>query len=303
MSTGSCLKRCNFNGNYKLLGMKNWIYVAGLIAFIAISCDKVDDPYEGIATGGEEVVGDTLWNDTTHNFRKMYIEEFTGHTCFNCPARTKRLIEWMESDFAGTTVMTSIHYGGFAEPNAADGYPDDWRCEEGKQISDKYGVLSWPQILVNRLQSNAIDFGQWKSELDAAFATSNAPSLKMKLMNVRDGSQNQNKITIYSEALEDISGDYTVGIMIVTDSLIAPQKDGLNRVEDYAHRYMLRGAVGPSIGNSYISGGMSKGDTLSREFNFEPNPTWDTTHLLLNVFIRNSDTEEIIQTDQIRVTK
>jgi hypothetical protein len=40
-----------------------------------VSCDKVDDPYEGIAQGGEKVVGDSIWSDTTHSYRMMYIEE------------------------------------------------------------------------------------------------------------------------------------------------------------------------------------------------------------------------------------
>jgi hypothetical protein len=278
--------------------------LVGSIILLALSCDKIDDPYKGIAGGGGEVVGDSIWSDTTHNFRKMYVEEFTGHTCFNCPRETKKLINWSETDYKGKMVMTSIHWGGFAEPNNDKGYPDDWRCEAGREINDKFGVTSNPSILVNRLQTTALGPGQWRSELDKQVATVNTPTLKLTLLNIRNGSKNENKLIVRGIALSNITGQHTIGLMYVTDSVIAPQMlYDRSRDTSYAHRHMLRGSLGPSIGNSFIESELNAGDTVIKEFNFQPEVSWDTTHLFINAFVRSNDTEEIIQSEEVKLTK
>jgi hypothetical protein len=200
--------------------------------------------------------------------------------------------------------MTSIHWGGFAEPNVDKGYPDDWRCEEGGDINDEFGVNSNPSILINREQTAAIAPGQWRVELDNNEPSTADPSLKLHLLTIRDGSKNENKIVIRGIALKDIDGDHTIGLMLVTDSVIAPQMlRDRTKDPDYAHRHMLRGAVGPTKGNAFIAGNLSKGDTIIKEYNFQPNPTWDTTHLSIHAFVRNSDNANIIQAETVRVTK
>lgn len=282
------------------VGIKITAMLALFIGLIA--CDKVDNPYEGQASGGEKVVGDSIWSDTSVTFRKMYVEEFTGHTCFNCPRFTKNLIDWSEGKYAGKIVITAIHWGGFAVPEPPD-YPDDWRDEIGEEINNKYAVTSNPAILANRMQSASVGPGQWETTLDTEFAKSNDPSLKLDLLSIRDTTKNENKIVVRGIALKDITGDHTVALMLVTDSVIAPQKDRGTRVPDYAHRHMLRGAIGPALGNGFITGALGKGDTVIKEFNFKPETDWDVKKLYIHAFVRNNDTEEVIQCEEVHAAK
>lgn len=286
--------------------MKNLILIVSIISFSLIACDKVNDPFEGIASGGGDLVGDTSWTDTTHMFRKIIAEEFTGHTCQSCPQNSEKLVGWSENEYADQMVVVSIHYGNFAEPQPLKGYPIDWRCEAGKEIHDLFGPNQYPTAAFNRVQAGPLSPGQWESELQALSPTINNPSLKLDIRNIRNETENKNVILFRGEAIKDISGDHLLGVLVIQDSIVAPQTDvrreiqGLDpRDEDYVHRHMIRGSIGPTSGNPFITGSLSKGEKVENSFQYEPTEDQDPKHLIFVGFVRNISTGEIIQVEEI----
>jgi len=97
---------------------------------VFISCDKVDDPYEGVLVSAcERIPGAVnIWGDTANvTVKKMIIEEITGHTCGNCPPKTALIIDWVDNDYKNQVYSVAFHATSFANP--VKGYPADFRTE------------------------------------------------------------------------------------------------------------------------------------------------------------------------------
>ncbi|MGB0402764.1 MAG: Omp28-related outer membrane protein [Salibacteraceae bacterium] len=290
--------------------MKNIILIAVVLSIAILACDKVEDPFEGIAEDGGELIGDTTWSDTTHLFRKMFTEEFTGHTCANCPKNSEKLNSWSENEYKDQMVVVAIHYGSFAEPQPAKGLPLDWRVEAGKDIHDLFNANSYPTAVINRLQAGPLGPGQWQSELQNISSTINSPTLKLDIRNIRNESENKNVILFRGEALQDLTGDHLLGVLVIEDSLIAPQIDdrrpwiGLSDVDTfYVHRHMIRGSIGPTSGNPFITGSLAKGERVENSFQYEPTEDQNPKHLIFVGFVRDISSGEVIQVEEIHAVE
>ncbi|UTW63471.1 Omp28-related outer membrane protein [bacterium SCSIO 12741] len=293
--------------------MKRLIALAGaiIIALSFTSCDKVTDPFEGIAQGGGDLVGDTN-STSTGNVRKVLAEEFTGHTCQSCPRWSESLNDWSKNEYKGKMVIAALHYGSFAEPNPQKGYPADFRSETSQEVHDKVGATLYPSCTFSRLKAGAESPGTWAGELanleSSGFFTD--ASLQLDLRNIRSDAEDKNNLTIWGIAKKDLTGDHTVVVYIVEDSIISPQTDqrrelqGLDpRDPNYAHRHMVRGHIGSVNGNAFIdANGLTTGDTVQVRYDLakeDRSTDWDVKHLIFVVAVIENATGQIIQADEI----
>jgi len=56
--------------------MKNILFIAFAFSIVITSCDVLEGPFD-------EQVNNNI--DTTKPLRKILLEDYTGHTCGNCP--------------------------------------------------------------------------------------------------------------------------------------------------------------------------------------------------------------------------
>ena len=88
---------------------KIFVLVIALIAILSVGCDRIEGPYL-VPSENEEIT--VIFPDLDLNsvYRKVLIEEYTGHHCLNCPDGHRKLEELHER-FGDTLVAIGIHAG------------------------------------------------------------------------------------------------------------------------------------------------------------------------------------------------
>lgn len=284
-----------------------------------VSCDKVDDPYLGIETGsgGDTSVilnADSIWGDTGNTtIRKMMVEEITGQLCGNCPPKTKLIVDWVDSEFMDKVLSVAFHATAFATPNPK--YPDDHRTIKGTKFNDDFGNVDAPVAVFNRLNLNGAGFIVQGSKFETEFRKliSNValgnPKVQLKILNIYDKDSLKNRLVITLKALKNLTSTHTAIIYVTEDPVLGDQvyynnPNGDKDIFDtYEHRHMFRDAIGPLDGNSIISSSLSKGESISKTFNYKLNTAWNAINCRYTIAIRNNATGEIIQVDEVHAVK
>ncbi|MFM8472883.1 MAG: Omp28-related outer membrane protein [Candidatus Kapaibacterium sp.] len=223
-----------------------YIVAAVLITASAfLGCDEVSTPYE--KKGNVDPV------DTTGYGQHVLLEEFTGHTCRNCPVGHK-VAEQLRGLYGEKIVTMAIHAGAFALPEAE--YPEDFRTAAGDALNTLFKVSSYPAGVVNRspvsgqyVQSSVA----WASLVDT-LSKGQSP-FKITLTPTFDGSSKAFSLGVRVQTRAPYSSTKPVSMMwyIVEDSVIAPQLNFNTRVPTYLHRDMLRDAPMGVYGKSFFT--------------------------------------------------
>lgn len=101
------------------------------------------------------------------NDKVILLEEFTGHTCVNCPEATM-LAHDLKTTYGEQLLLLSIHAGALAEPKDSP-YDTDFRTSTGTAIFNQFAPLGVPTGMVNR---TSYDGGVvlWKDSWEPAVA-------------------------------------------------------------------------------------------------------------------------------------
>lgn len=306
---------------------QNILLLAFIWAIIGLSsCEKVDDPFEGIDQGGPsgpidtgvvdtsiKINADTLWGDTGNmTIRKMLIEEITGHTCGNCPAKTKVINGWIDTDHKGKINGIAIHATSFANPVGK--YTADFRTAKGTEFNQKFSNTDAPVALYNRAQlpglpTLLVSSSLLESEFNKLVTNGifDNPTVHLRVQNVYDKDKAENRLYVTAKALKALSGTHTLIIQIIEDNVISDQKDyaigGDFHITDYTHRHMFRDALGSMDGNAFIDNGLAVGESISKSFSYKLDAAWEHKNCRFVISVRDNASGEIIQTDEVHAVK
>jgi len=250
--------------------MKNLIIFVYLI-FTAISinsCDYVSNTIEPNSNNGNNQT-----TDSTKVYRKVLIEDYTGHRCGNCPAAAKTL-KRIDSIYHGKVVPLAVHCTNFANPNVT--YPEDFRTSEGTEYDNVLGVSAssgLPNGLVNRKGFGTPNFvkadSQWESEAQTFF--NQEADFSIDLTNTYNSTSNTFNSEIKITALKDLSGEYNATLLLVEDSIIGVQYDqslpvAQQVVTNYNFMHVLRKSLNTAWGEVAFTGTIAKGQTFTKTF-------------------------------------
>jgi hypothetical protein len=250
--------------------MKNLIIFVYLI-FTAISinsCDYVSNTIEPNSNNGNN---QTI--DSTKVYRKVLIEDYTGHRCGNCPAAAK-ILKRIDSIYHGKVVPLAVHCTNFANPNVT--YPEDFRTSEGTEYDNVLGVSAssgLPNGLVNRKGFGTPNFvkadSQWESEAQTFF--NQEADFSIDLTNTYNSASNTFNAEIKITALKDLSGEYNATLLLVEDSIIGVQYDqslpvAQQVVTNYNFMHVLRKSLNTAWGEVAFNGTIAKGQTFTKTF-------------------------------------
>jgi len=84
--------------------------------------------------------------------RVILLEEFTGHTCVNCPEAT-HLAHDLKETYGEQLLLLSIHAGELAEPSDSP-FEADFRTAPGTAIYNEFAPIGVPTGMVNRTESS-----------------------------------------------------------------------------------------------------------------------------------------------------
>jgi hypothetical protein len=280
--------------NFNLTVSKCFAAVMIIIAFA--SCDKVNKPYK--------VTENVLMCDVIPDFpaldnvvQKYLLEDYTGHTCTNCPS-AHNIIANNLKPMDDTLVVIAIHSGDYARPE--DGvFSADFRTEAGNEYAKEFKISSYPSGMINRMLFNndrIVSYSKWKNTL-AAIPRKPAD---IGIQIITELNNDIACIFVKTSLLDNISGKLRLCALLTEDNIISPQKNGSRVDTNYVHNHVLRTSLAPVWGNNMeIS---AKDESFIKGYSVDFNNTaWKREDCHIVAFVYNADTYEILQVEEIKL--
>ncbi|MCF8330994.1 MAG: Omp28 family outer membrane lipoprotein [Bacteroidales bacterium] len=284
---------------------KSYIYIALLTAFFSLllflGCDEIEPPYkENITFNNKDTV------------RNVVLEDYTGHLCVNCPSAAAEIHD-LKQIYGKNMIVIAVHAGFFAQTQSAP-FDYDFTTSAGDAWNNQFNIQSNPMGIISRVNSGGTykrNVSEWSFYVDSVI--NETPGVLMDLSTSYNTSNRKVQIDIEGTALENLSGDYNLSVVITEDSIIKPQKNNdtllgpTPDIIDYTHMHVLRGAVNGPWGENYFTGPVSKEDPLpQKQYNFQLDAEYKPEHCHIIAFIYRSDNMdgneyEIIQAAEKRV--
>lgn len=271
--------------------MKILVRFFALVALLGIvsSCDIIEQPYtENPTTGGG--------GDSTKVKKIVLLEDYTGHTCGNCPGAAI-IAQQLEDAYSGQVVVLSIHVGFFAEPNTT--YPTDFRTAIGTQWDNDFGLSAagLPRGMVNRIGGQGIGKDQWATEV--AKELQSAPTRFITINNSYDTTSRVVNINVETEYLTAGNKNDRLAVVVIETDIIDDQKDYSvtpNHIEHYHHHNALRGGPTGAYGE-FLSQTTDPalGDKIAKNYNFALDASWNADNCSVVAFVFDNTTKEVHQ--------
>lgn len=271
-------------------------FFAILIAFT--SCEKVDFPYEKIAS-----TTDTL---KTVEVRKTLLEDYTGHQCGNCPAAAL-VAENIYKQYKGKVVVVAVHAGFFTKTNAK--YPtsytttvgNDWDGASGFNVS----AVGNPNGMVNRknYEGNGLIQKESKWPTTVALAQSDPYILGLVISRSYDPSTRILNATVKAKFKTAYPNGVKLSVVLTEDSIIGPQTDYTKNpdlVANYVFMHVLRETLNGSWGITLKDVPVFAKDSVSLTFpNLSISTKFKDSNLHIVAFAYDAVSREVLQVETI----
>lgn len=291
------------------------LLVASGIIVTVNSCDKIDAPYV-ITNDDTTITCDApVFPALTSSFKRVLIEEYTGHKCPNCPEGGKIVHDLLDS-YKDTLIAVAVHAGSFAAFNADD---ETWYYNfttlSGDYWLTQFPIESFPQGMVDRtLYSGKINLAKeaWAPAVKAA--ATHPLVADVQIINEFDASKGQLCTHSKTTFLSDYAGrNINLLVLITEDSIIQPQynvKASIGPtpiIYDYVHNHVLRGTVNGNWGVSVRKAVSSVNEPVIKSFGVkftgfnvnEMNP--ENCHVVAILF--DIDSKEVLQVTEKAVVE
>ncbi len=240
--------------------------------------------------------------------KKIILEDWTGHTCGNCPDAAKLAAE-LDSTFEGNVIIIGVHAGDFAKTSPGNFYYD-FRTTAGNQLESffRFDKQGRPKGMVNRVGFNKDDATNtdhvlptnvWKDIVIKEL--SKDPDAKITLDASYDTSSRKLTANISTQFISDLNGDYKLAVCIIEDGVIQYQKwfgHVPEDVADYVHKHVYRGAVNGTFGESIATGRIDAGKTVDVSYNYTLSSAWNAKNCKVVAYIYNGADYHIIQAEE-----
>ncbi len=253
------------------------------------SCDKIDSPFSTSANSGSV--------DTSIVPQRVLLEEYTGHTCPNCPAAHDEA-QTLLNTYGKQLIVVSVHAGYYAQTQSGT-YSYDFRTQVGNDLFAAFLPTgqSFPTGVIQRKKNSQgnypIPWSSWGTNI--ATLISAKPSAKIDMVNSYNAATRTITCTVTNNFLKDISSSLSLSVLYTEDSIVKPQKNGTVSLPAYTHRHVLRGSLngswGETIGSSFISG-----QSLDKTYTGAPiSADAVPEHISVVAILYNTTTNEVIQ--------
>ncbi len=286
--------------------MKYLILLVATLLVVLTSCDVVDAPYEK----KPDVPVDTALKDTstvivrTGGQQNVLLEDYTGHTCVNCPAAAD-VAKNIYNYYPGRVALVAVHAGPFAKPEPPD-YAADHRTEVGEALDALFRIsrVGNPNGLVNRTRYNTrFVLGVTNWEPATAALLTQQPKIDLALSHTYHAAKRTIIATVETTYLQPGENDYSVCVWITEDSIVGDQADNRrnpSHVKDYVFEHMLRASMNGTFGDSLTSDVKPVGSSVKKTIRYTLPETaaWrlDKCELVAFVIRRKDDqTREVLQ--------
>ncbi|MFM2135581.1 MAG: hypothetical protein RL021_981 [Bacteroidota bacterium] len=299
------------------------LLVAGFL-LLAYGCDKVGYPY--VTPGNAEVDsldentiivnGDTFTfgQDNSAVVRKVLLEDYTGHTCGNCPAAGQYISNTLAPANGEQLVAIAVHAGDFALPTTsqpnqpAGSFQTDFRCQTSNAWNVKFGVNFNPCGMVDRVGftdgSHLLPYLVWSSMINTQ--KQQVADQRIRILAHHDSTTGLVRIAVKTEAVRAFNRNLKLQVVVTEDSVVDWQTwyGHIPEYEpNYVHRHVLRGAANGDFGVNVFQGATPVGSKSIKGCEFQLQPYMDPHHCSVVAFLFDADTEEVVQTEELHITE
>jgi len=232
-----------------------------VLTFTILSCDIIESDYRKQGNVGPV--------DTTKRVQRVLLEDFTGHTCVNCPD-AHRIARDISELYPGQVIIMAVHVGEtFAAPTPE--HPYDFRCQTGNEIGDFFNATNAPLPIgmVNRIEVNTERLLQrydWETEV-SKLVTQKAP-MSIELSASYNATNKSISVEADVEYFTAGTSNHYIAIYLLEDSIVSYQKSRPTDVEDYVHNHVLRTAINSTFGDQLSSKAIKPGDKFNKTFTY-----------------------------------
>ncbi len=242
-----------------------------MITIALNSCDVIEPPYRKDSQSG---------NSQPKEIKQgILIEDFTGHTCVNCPD-AHRIAKSIYDKYPDQVVILSIHVGSFAEPTKD--HPYDFRTSVGNTIGDFFNATNAPLPvgMINRIMkgnTRLIQRFDWESEVEKLI--NYVPAMKIKISPKFNAEINEITVDTEVEYFRNSPPNHRLILFIAEDSIVSFQK-GKPDKEDYVHNHVLRASITNPWGEIISNQEIKQGAIFKRQFKYIIPPEHSTKGLM-----------------------
>ena len=264
---------------FKLLSL---IAIAVLITFSA--CEKIDPPYNKPG-------------DVTFTGQNVLLEDYTGHTCVNCPTAAVIAHELKEL-YGEHLIIIAVHAGSFAKPHPGI-YENDYRTETGNVWNTYFKVQDYPTGTINRVPNESgsyvVTYEKWGDMVSKELKKE--PKAEISIANTF--SSGNLITTISTKFLEEMESTYSLYVGITEDSIISAQKNfnenvgDTPEIKDYVFMHMLRGSVNGDWGEDIFGASIEVGKSYSKTYQYTITGNPDNSHVVAYVY--DNETKSVVQ--------
>jgi thiol-disulfide isomerase/thioredoxin len=255
--------------------MKIFLLTITVVAALLVNaCDVVEAPY----LKNPIDPADTLLKDTstvvvsTGGLQNVLLEDYTGHTCGNCPEAADIAKTIAEAN-PGRVMVAAVHAGGFALPELPD-YPYDFQTEVGTTLDQTFKIsrAGNPNGLVNRAKYNArfiLGQNNWAPAVAAQLSLS--PVLDLQLSHTYHADKRTLVATVEATYRTAGENDYSLVVWITENGIVQDQKDYRktpSHVEDYDFEHVLRGSMNGTWGDSLSTNAPTAGAKVKKTLRY-----------------------------------
>lgn len=277
------------------------IIFAALFGITFNACDKIEEPY---ITPTNETIATVTFPplDPSTVFRKVLIEEYTGHCCSNCPVGHQKLEE-LHGIFGDTLVPVSIHATTLANPIPSL-MPYDFRTQTGNELAEYYNISRLPTAIINR-QMNAgdLEIEQWQTKINEVNRDTAYAAIQM----INEYNTHQTKklqINTKITMLQNWPSPLHISLFLVEDSIIKPQiSNNMETVSEYVHNHVLRDGINGTFGALLHGNGiLTKDSTYTYGYVLDfSDKDWNPEHCSVVAILYDKDNHEVLQVEQVPV--
>lgn len=230
----------------------------------------------------------------------VLIEEMTGVKCSQCPAGSVILQELI-AQYDGNLIGVAIHGPLLAEPIEGDSRYD-FRVDHAIDLETYYAIQGKPSAVIDRVRFfldegfddiSYITPSTWDGFIKQEFERDQ--EMFVTPVVTFDPETRIANITVTAKALEDISGDFSLSVMIAESHILDAQFLPSSTDLEYEHNHVLRDMATSTFGDAWFTS-LGADETITKEFTYtvpdEENGLWKAQDIEIIAFVENVSTDD-----------
>lgn len=292
-----------------------YLFVGLILAFVFASCDKIEAPYVVVEQIDTTQCPVPEFPAVTNHFKRVLVEDYTGHFCPNCP-RAGIIAHDLIEKYTDTVVVLAVHAGFFAKVNASDPvWAYDFRTAAGTEWDNffKVGAVGNPNGMVNRKgypTNQVLGPTTWGNAVKNAIKET--PIVDLQLITEYDAAKDKLCIHTKTTFLQAITNrNLNISVVLSENQIVQAQKNSdplvgaVPEILDFEHNHVMRGAVNGIWGNPILLASETSASPVVKSFpahftGFNIN-TLKPENCFVVAFVYDVDTKEVLQVTQVKV--